>query len=134
MARKNGNKLVTTHFPILIGTYRKILWKLIKFFIKRVWWKNNIILIIRSNFHRKNTKILSLFRISHYATASTSESVLIIGGYTSGSPSFSSTIAEYKNGSWKNVGNLAKARYSHGAITSGSVTMVVGGWSNNGTT
>ena len=71
-----------------------------------------------------------IFRISAYATASTDESVLIIGGYTGGSPSRISTIAEYKDGNWKNVGNLAQARYGHGAITSGSVTMVAGGYSN----
>ena len=67
-----------------------------------------------------------------YATASTDESVFIIGGYTAGSPSYISTIAEYKDGNWKNVGNLAQARYAHGAITSGSITMVAGGVSNDG--
>ena len=45
-------------------------------------------------------------------------------------PTYTSTIAEYKDGNWKNVGNLAQARYGHGAITSGSITMVVGGWAN----
>ena len=72
-----------------------------------------------------------IFRISIYATASTDESVLIIGGYTGGSPRYSSTIAEYKDGNWKNIGNLAQARAGHGAITSGSVTMVAGGESND---
>ena len=54
-----------------------------------------------------------------YASASTSDNVLIIGGFTAGSPDYTSTIAEYKDGNWKNVGNLAQARYGHGAITSG---------------
>ena len=50
-------------------------------------------------------------------------------GYTAGSPTYASdTIAEYKDGIWSNVGNLAQARYSHGAITSGSTTLVVGGY------
>ena len=62
-----------------------------------------------------------------YAAASTSDSVLIIGGFTAGSPAYTSTIAEYKDGNWKKVGNLAQARNNHGAITSGSITMVVGG-------
>ena len=53
--------------------------------------------------------------------------MLIIGGYTGGSPNTISIIAEYRNGSWKNVGNLAQARNSHGAITSGPVTMIIGG-------
>ena len=69
-----------------------------------------------------------------YASASTSDSVLIIGGFTAGSPDYTSTIAEYKDGNWKNVGNLAQARRCHGAITSGSITMVVGGIPNSGTT
>jgi len=57
---------------------------------------------------------------------------LIIGGWTKGSPSRTSTIAEYKDGNWKNIGNLAQARSGHGAITLGSVTMVAGGQSNDG--
>ena len=75
-----------------------------------------------------------VFRIIFYATASTSDSVLIIGGQTDSSPYTTSTIAEYKDGSWKNVGNLAQARHAHGAITSGSITMVVGGYPNSGST
>ena len=78
--------------------------------------------------------IWSFLRISNYATASTRESVLIIGGFTDGSPSYTSTIAEYKDGSWKNVGDLTQSRSSHGAITSGSVTMVIGGNPNSGFT
>ena len=73
-----------------------------------------------------------IFRISHYATASTSDSVFIIGGYTAGSPYSTSTIAEYKDGTWQKKGDLAQARYGHGAITSGSTTMVVGGDPNSG--
>ena len=57
-----------------------------------------------------------------------------MGGYTNGSPSYTSTIAEYKDGIWKAVGNLAQARRYHGAITSGSTTMVVGGSPNSGST
>ena len=79
---------------------------------------------------------LILFRIAYYATASTIDSVLIIGGYDnyygpSDGQSYTSTIAEYKDGNWKNVGNLAQARHGHGAITSGSITMVVGGNPNS---
>ena len=76
-----------------------------------------------------------MFRISHYATASTDESVFVIGGYNgtpNGSNTYTSTIAEYKNGGWKSVGNLAQARHYHGAIASGSITMVVGGFPTGG--
>ena len=69
-----------------------------------------------------------IFRIAFYATASTDESVYIIGGYTAGSPKKITTIAEYKNGNWKRAGNLAQARYNHGAIASGYTSMVVGGY------
>ena len=81
--------------------------------------------LIQRNFNNFFNQIH--FSIAYYATASTPESVLIIGGYTYGSPSTISIIAEYKNGSWTNIGNLAQARYGHCAITSGSITMVVGG-------
>ena len=67
------------------------------------------------------------FRICQYAAASTAESVYIISGYTAGSPHNTPTIAEYKNENWKNAGNLAQARRSHGAITFGLTTMIVGG-------
>ena len=46
------------------------------------------------------------FRISFYATASTEESVFVIGGYTG--TGFTSTIAEFKNGSWARAGRLRK--------------------------
>ena len=74
-----------------------------------------------------------IWRISCYATASTEESVFIIGGYTKGSPDVTSRIAEYKNGEWIDGGNLAQARYGHGAITSESMTFVIGGTHNDGT-
>ena len=53
----------------------------------------------------------------------------VIGG---NDPGASSVIAEYKNDEWFNIGNLQQARYSHGAITSGSWTMVLGGSSADG--
>ena len=73
-----------------------------------------------------------LFRIKCYATASTAESVFIIGGHTRGKPDTTTTIAEYKNGNWIHAGNLAKSRYGHGAITLGDITMIVGGTHNEG--
>ena len=73
-------------------------------------------------------------RISYYATASTEESVYIIGGWTGYSSTGYKTpiIAEYKNDVWYNVGNLNQSRHAHGAITSGSLTMVIGGTSADG--
>ena len=68
-------------------------------------------------------------RIAYYATTSTEESVYIIGGFTYDSSTSSRTpvIAEYKNNQWSNAGSLNQSRYAHGAITSGSLTMVIGG-------
>ena len=56
----------------------------------------------------------------------------IIGGNNGDVPATSSVIAEYKNDEWFNIGNLQQARSSHGAITSGSWTMVIGGGSADG--
>ena len=68
-------------------------------------------------------------RIAYYATTSTEESVYIIGGFTYDSSTSSRTpiIAQYKNNQWLNVGSLNQSRYAHGAITSGALTMVIGG-------
>ena len=73
------------------------------------------------------------FRIGCYATSSTEESVYIIGGFTydSSTGKRSPVIAEYKNDQWYNVGNLKQARHAHGAITSGLLTMVIGGESSD---
>jgi len=68
-----------------------------------------------------------IFRISHYATASTSESVFIIGGHTGVAPYYMSKIVEYKEGNWKHSGTLAQARAGHSSITLGSITMIIGG-------
>ena len=76
--------------------------------------------------------IIYYFRISHYATTHTEDSVYIIGGRTdagdSRSPKRTSTIAKYKNDIWTIAGNLKQARYSHGAITVEGRTMIIGGY------
>ena len=73
------------------------------------------------------------FSISLYATASSEESVYIIGGWdgaSSGDPSLD-IIAQYKDDAWFNLGNLAQRKRGHGAITfthfSESITMIIGG-------
>ena len=72
-----------------------------------------------------------ILRISYYATSSTESSVYIIGGFTN-SPYNIPIIAQYKNDEWYNVGNLKQTRHGHGAITSGSLTMVIGGYNPDG--
>ena len=75
------------------------------------------------------TRRFNIFRIAYYATTSTDDSVYIIGGFTYDSSTSSRTpiIAEYKNNQWRNAGSLNQSRYAHGAITSGGLTMVIGG-------
>ena len=67
-----------------------------------------------------------MFRISHYATASTNIAAYIIGGYD-GSKQVS-TIAEFKNDKWRNIGNLNEPRSSVSAIFHNGEYMIVGGY------
>ena len=71
-------------------------------------------------------------RIGYYATTSGKDSVYIIGGYITEKGYRSSTIAEFKNDQWRNLGDLQQARYSHGAIKVGSLTYIIGGVSSDG--
>ena len=66
-----------------------------------------------------------MFRISHYATASTNIAAYIIGGYD-GSKRVS-TIAEFKNNNWRNIGNLNEPKNSLSAIFHNGEYMIVGG-------
>ena len=89
--------------------------------------------------------IINFFRIAAYATASTADSIYIIGGAhhsDNNLDSVTNVIVEFKNDKWEKVGNLANRRWGHRAITSGSLTMIVGGregpsgvlthWANTG--
>ena len=69
------------------------------------------------------------FRIGVYSTTSTDESVFIIGGTSGNYPSYVelSTIAEYKNGKWRKVGNMAQARHSSIAYIFGSSMKIISG-------
>ena len=74
------------------------------------------------------------FRIQDYDTVSTDDSVLIIGGATGGSGTIAyelSVVAEYKDGSWSNIGNLARPRHNFRATKFGSKIMILGGNENN---
>jgi len=66
-------------------------------------------------------------KISLYSTASTSEAAYIIGGYYT-----EEIIAEFKNNSWRQLGTLTKGRDSHGSISLGDETMVIGGYTYDG--
>ena len=80
----------------------------------------------------------NIFRISWFSSVSTSESVLIIGGWTMGYqpsdqlPHNIPTIAEYKDGKWNKIGDLIQSRHRHGALLLGSSIMIVGGIRHDG--
>ena len=65
-------------------------------------------------------------RISRYSTASTKEAAFVIGGRDL------DVIAQFQNNQWSRYGNLQKRRSLHGSITSGSLTMIIGGYTNDG--
>ena len=75
--------------------------------------------------------IMTFFSFNYYSTAKTDESVFIIGGYNGypprGTPDRRRTVAEYKDGSWRNVGKTIDNRYSQKSITLGSTVMIFGG-------
>ena len=66
--------------------------------------------------------ITSFSRISGYSAASSTDAAYIIGG--SDTPN---VVAEFKNDQWTQLEDLSKGRYTHGSITIGAQTMIVGG-------
>ena len=61
--------------------------------------------------------------ISIYSTTQTSDAVYISGGrYTR------DIVAEFNNDRWRRLTNLNQGRHSHGSITIGGETMIIGGF------
>ena len=54
----------------------------------------------------------------------------MIGGH--GRSSSLDVIAKFENNNWSLYGNLQKARWGHESITYGSQTIVIGGYTNDG--
>ena len=72
-----------------------------------------------------------LRRIAYYSVASTSEAAFVIGG-NDGSSDFD-VIAKFQNDEWSLYpGNLQKRRWGHGSITFGTDTLIIGGYTNDG--
>ena len=73
---------------------------------------------------------MEIFRISHYATASTDTATFILGGLGGslwGDYERISTIAEYKNNEWSKIGDLNGAKSGTSAILHNEEYLVVGG-------
>ena len=65
------------------------------------------------------------FSIYLYATVTTSQGALIIGGYDGGSEV--ATVACYNNAGWSQLDDLQSTRYRHRAIINGDKVYVIGG-------
>ena len=74
--------------------------------------------------------IAILSQISSYSVASTNDAAFVIGGYTGSSTL--DVIAQFKDNAWSLYGNLQKPRSSQASITSGDMTMIIGGNASNG--
>ena len=51
----------------------------------------------------------------------------MIGGRDDGPESETTVVGEYRDGTWNNLGHIAKKRGYHSAIKSGSDVMIIGG-------
>ena len=77
---------------------------------------------------RKRTHLLR--QNSHYSVSSTNQAAFFIGGKDGNSRL--SIIAKYENDNWSLYGNLKRSRSSHGSITYGTTTIVIGGFTDEG--
>ena len=60
--------------------------------------------------------------IYRYSTTHTSDAVFIIGGRHTGN-----IVAEFRDFKWKPIATLRQGRNSHGSITFGGQTVIIGG-------
>ena len=67
-----------------------------------------------------------MFRICEYATVTTIQGALIIGGWTGSSPGVA-TVACYNNAEWSKLDDLQSSRYYHRAIINADKVYVIGG-------
>ena len=66
------------------------------------------------------------FSIGFYASISTGEKALIIGGYVNGSTRVA-TVACYSKSGWSQLDDLQSIRGNHRAIVNGDKIYVIGG-------
>ena len=73
-----------------------------------------------------------LRKYSYYSVSSTNQAAFFIGGRHGSSLPPSSIIAKYENDNWSLHGNLKRRRANHGSITNGITTLVIGGYTPDG--
>ena len=79
--------------------------------------------MIKTLFKPKRVFNMYFSGIGMYSTTETYEAVYIIGGFYK-----RHVVAEFKNDHWRRLANLNQGRGSHGSITIGGQTMIIGGW------
>ena len=74
----------------------------------------------------ENFKKLLSRHIVQYSVASTDNAAFIIGGYDQNNSGIN-IIAKFQDNEWTRYGSLKATRRLHGSITSGDLTIIVGG-------
>ena len=82
----------------------------------------NIILLLYRLYNKKQI----YFSIYDYATVTTTQGALIIGGYAGSSPGVT-TVACYNNSGWSRLDDLQSIRWYHRSIINGDNVYVIGG-------
>ena len=68
-----------------------------------------------------------VFSIVDYATVTTAQGALILGGWSYTLGNALATVASYNNSGWSKLDDLQSTRYGHGAIVNGDKVYVIGG-------
>ena len=84
----------------------------------------------RDQFQNRTENKNLLRRYYSYSVSSTNQAAFFIGGYDGSSRL--SVIAKYENDEWSLHGNLKRRRSQHGSITYGTTTIVIGGYTDDG--
>ena len=71
-----------------------------------------------------------ILSLSYYATVTTSQGALIIGGYCFSCTPYGpvATVASYNEDGWKKLDDLQSTREGHRAIVNGDEVFVIGGY------
>ena len=65
--------------------------------------------------------------ISDYSTVDLSDSVVFIGGHSTGN-----IVAKFNGNGWSRLPDLMQGRWRHGSIQINGKTFIIGGWTDDG--